>query len=71
MFTVGLIGGGDSNPRNIECDIVQLIKLFPIAKYQGEFEETRRKYSCVPPGADPDKYRRIKIREVMDPITKK
>jgi len=71
MFSVGLIGGGDSNPQNIECDIYQLITLFPTAHFEVDLEEARKKYSSIPPGADPSKYLRVTFVETMDPITKK
>jgi len=58
MFSVGLTGGGDSNPQ-LKCDIFQLIKLFPTARFQLPLEEYTKKYSCLPVGADPSNYFRI------------
>lgn len=72
MFSVGLIGGNDTNhPQSVNCIITQLVKLFPIARYQGDFEEIQRKYSCLPPGADPNKYLKLRVLPTMDQITKK
>ncbi|XP_022177923.1 uncharacterized protein LOC111038960 isoform X2 [Myzus persicae] len=70
MFSVGLTGGGDSNPQ-LKCDIFQLIKLFPTAKYQLPLEEYTKKYSRLPLGADPSNYFRIRLTPIMDPDTKK
>jgi len=71
MFSVGLIGGSDTNPQSVNCIISQLVKLFPIGRYQGEWEELKRKYSCLPPGADPNRYLKIRVLPTMDQITKK
>jgi len=67
---VGLNGGGDSNPQ-IKCDIFQLIKLFPTAKFDLPVEELQKRYSQLPPGADPSNYFRTRITPIMDPVTKK
>lgn len=113
MFTVGLIGGGDSNPQSlqsnpqsvesnpqseeskpqsvesnpqseeskpqseelkpeiIQCDINKLINLFPITPIEGDFRNIRKKYSCVPPGADLSEYLKLRLRDIMDPTSKK
>ncbi|XP_015379455.1 PREDICTED: uncharacterized protein LOC107173429 isoform X2 [Diuraphis noxia] len=70
MFSVGLSGGGDSNPQ-IKCNIIQLIKLFPTARFELPIDEIRTRFSRVPPGVDPTKYCRVLIQPIMDPITKK
>ncbi|KAL4122453.1 hypothetical protein QTP88_014782 [Uroleucon formosanum] len=71
MFSVSLNGGGDSNPRNIKCNIYQLIKLFPTARFNIDIDQAKQKYPCIPPGADPSKYLAVNLIETMDPITKK
>jgi len=72
MFSVGLSGGGDSNPQ-FKCDIIQLITLFPTASFVIPKDEFRERFSCIPPAADPSKYLRVFVKDnnTMDPITQK
>jgi len=70
MFSVGLNGGGNSNPR-IKCDITQLLKLFPTARFELPINDFRNRFSYLPLGVDPSDYRRVLIKSIMDPITKK
>ncbi|XP_008184775.1 uncharacterized protein LOC100163781 isoform X3 [Acyrthosiphon pisum] len=58
-------------PDIVQCNIYHLFKLFPIANFRGDFDNIRKNFSSVPPGADHSKYVKLKLKNIMDPSTKK